>query len=250
MIKNNLQNNLENDPRQEGGQRVDNNLLVHGQGGGLSSSVHGQRVDNAEIVHGLSMDKAELVYGQSDYLSMDKASEYASLSEKTLRRKIREVLISQGLDWKSSPAEIAEKSCKIKKVNIKKTILGFSSFDWEVSVVWLDELKGKVVHRQKVDNEDIVHGQPVVNTQFMSNEALPASSAMSTKEDIDFMEIDGRKYTKEHLQDIIENYKEEKETKKTMMELQKQINVVMAQMGQIQKMMLLRSPKDDSEDNI
>jgi hypothetical protein len=251
MSKNNFQDNLNTDPGQEGGQRVDNNSLVHGQEGGLRASVHGQRVDNAEIVHGQSMDKDEFVYGQGNYLSMDKAAEYTSLSEKTLRRKIREVLVSQGLDWKSSPKEIEERSCKIKKINVKKTILGFSSFDWEVSSIWLDELKGKVVHRQRVDNEDFVHGQSSVATaQFMSNDAPVLVPPSPLKEEVDFMEIDGRRYSKEHLQDILENYKEEKETKKTMMELQKQINVVMAQMGQIQKMMLLKSPRDEKEDNI
>jgi hypothetical protein len=236
-------NNLNEEAGQEGRQRIDMSIdkdaVVHGQGGGLSTSVHGQ-----------SMDTAELVYGQGNYLSMDKAAEYASLSEKTLRRKIREVLVLQGLDWKSSPSQIAEKSCKIKKVNVKKTILGFSSFDWEVSAVWLDELKGKIVHRQRVDNEEIVHGQSVADVQFMTNSAPAPSQPSPTMAEVDFMEIDGRKYSKEHLQDILENYKDEKETRKTMMELQKQINVVMAQMGQIQKMMLLKSPRDEKEDNL
>lgn len=221
---------------------MEENILKNGDGQRVDMSmdkigfVHGQGVD-------MSMDTAEIVYGQSKYLSMDKAAEYTSFSEKTLRRKVREVLISQGLDWKSSSEEIWNKVRKIKKVNVKKNILGFSSFDWELSAKWLDEIKKNIVHRQGVDSGD---GQSMVKAEFMTNN--PASNQPPAP-DINFMEIGGRKYSKEHLEDILESYKEERETKKTMMELQKQINVVMAQMGQIQKMMLLKDPNKNEENN-
>jgi len=233
-------------PGQGGGQGVDmsidKNELVYGQGGGLS-------IDKGGLERELSIDKKELVYGQTDYLSMDKASKHSGLSEKTLRRRIREVLISSGLSWKSSPDEIAQGLRKIRKTNVKKNILGLVSFDWEISSKWLDEIKNKTapVHRQGVDKAEdlsIDREEPAPqNAAFMVQGPLGNVQV----KDAESIEINGRKYTKEHLEDILENYKEEKETKKTMMELQKQINVVMAQMGQIQKMMLLKSPKDDNE---
>jgi hypothetical protein len=241
--ENNFQNNL--DPRQDPGQGVDNFNSVYGQSTPLSMDknvfVHGQECE-------LSMDKAELVYGQEGYLSMDKAAEYTFLSEKTLRRRVREILISVGLDWKSSQIEIEKKIRKIKKINVRKNILGLTSFDWDLSVVWLNELKAKTVpvHRQSIDKPElsIDKNSPVQGAQFMVDGPLGNVEI----KDADSIEIDGRRYTKEHLKDILENYKEEKETRKTMMELQRQINVVMAQMGQIQKMMLLKSSDNDSNE--
>jgi len=233
MQNENLKNNLYDDPR----QGVD--------------TVHGQ----PEVVHGQSMDKEDLVYGQKEYLSMVKSAEYSGLSEKTLRRRIREILIPLGLDWKSSQEEIYQKTRKLKKVNVRKNILGFSSFDWELSSAWLDELKdassskpedlsmdkNESVHGQPIDGDGVVHGQKEepIRAEFM------ASPPALNRVDLEMIEIDGRKYTKEHLEDILESYKEEKETRKTMMELQKQINVVMAQMGQIQKMLLLKKPEEE-----
>ncbi|OGZ27330.1 MAG: hypothetical protein A2365_00135 [Candidatus Nealsonbacteria bacterium RIFOXYB1_FULL_40_15] len=276
MQNENLKNNLYDDPRQGvdtvhgqpevvHGQSMDRegvvhgqtevvhrqNSFVHGQGGRQPYFVHGQK----EIVHGQSMDKEDLVYGQKEYLSMVKSAEYSGLSEKTLRRRIREILIPLGLDWKSSQEEIYQKTRKLKKVNVRKNILGFSSFDWELSSAWLDELKdassskpedlsmdkNESVHGQPIDGDGVVHGQKEepIRAEFM------ASPPALNRVDLEMIEIDGRKYTKEHLEDILESYKEEKETRKTMMELQKQINVVMAQMGQIQKMLLLKKPEEE-----
>src|SRR3989339_36057 len=100
MQNENLKNNLYDDPRQGvdtvhgqpevvHGQSMDREGVVHGQTEVVhrqNSFVHGQK----EIVHGQSMDKEDLVYGQKEYLSMVKSAEYSGLSEKTLRRRIRE----------------------------------------------------------------------------------------------------------------------------------------------------------------
>jgi len=191
-------------------------------------------------------------YTQLGYLPFHKALKYSKYSERHLRRLIADDLKSFGLNWKTTQEELARSTNRFKKVNEKKGVFGRILFEWEISQTWLDnKLKkrpDKIPDTVPDMSNDIIH-----DTENPPPDTKDPPPDITHPRAIETMEVDGIEYTKPHIREILESRKDQKEQNKIMVDLQKQVNTVMAMMNRTQQMLLgsgENKPKEKARENI
>jgi len=209
----------------------------------------------------------------NDYLQKKAAIDYSNLSRSTIEKYLKYSLNTRNLTLFSSPEEIIERGRSLYRRKLKYTD-GIPREDeegrtmtdhWLFSRVWLDRLKQKVAHsptshstvkREKVGLHytDTMVGDRGKDEKYTANpiekdDGIPREESDTIPQDsnptdtipreviseVNEINIRGKRFTREHLEMVIDWLEEEKETKKTILELQNQVNVLI---NQVQRLLL------------